>query len=98
MGWPAWALNLRRGNIFCTCPRPDLMPIQSHVRGAVSLFLEGKTAETWHRLSTPSSAEVKARLELYLCSPSMPPWHTIGRPLTLHKPFWHSLWTTDHLR
>jgi len=73
MGWPAWALNLRRSKIFCTCPRPDLKPIQPHVQRVVGLFPEGKAAGAWCRPSTPSNAEVKARLELYLCSPSMPP-------------------------
>jgi hypothetical protein len=31
----------------------------------------------------PSSAEVKERVELYLCSPSGPSWSVIRRPLTL---------------
>ena len=26
----------------------------------------------------PSSAEVKGRLELYICSPSEPPWPVLG--------------------
>jgi len=64
MDWPAWALYLRRGKIFCTCPRPDLMPIQPHVQWIVGLFPEGTAAEAWCRPSTPSIAEVKARLEL----------------------------------
>jgi hypothetical protein len=36
----------------------------------------GKTAGAWRCPSTPSSAEVKERVELYLCSPSRP-----SRPL-----------------
>ena len=31
----------------------------------------------------PSSAEVKERVELYLCSPSGPSWPVIGWPLPL---------------
>jgi hypothetical protein len=31
----------------------------------------------------PSSAEVKERVELHLCSPSGPSWSVIRRPLTL---------------
>ena len=31
----------------------------------------------------PSSAEVEGRVELYICSPSGPPWPLTGRTLTL---------------
>ena len=31
----------------------------------------------------PSSAAVKERIELYICSPSGPSWPVIGRPLPL---------------
>jgi len=32
---------------------------------------------------SPSSAEVEGRVELYICSPSGPPWPLLGRPLPL---------------
>jgi len=37
-----------------------------------------KAAGSWRSPSTPSSAEVKERVELYLYSPSGPSWPDIG--------------------
>ena len=38
-------------------------------------------AGAWRWPPTPSIAEVKERVELYLCSPYVPSWHILGRPL-----------------
>jgi len=43
----------------------------------------GKATRAWRWLPTPSSAEVKERVELYLYSPSGPSWHVLGWPLPL---------------
>ena len=45
------------------------------------VFPEGKAAESWRWSLTPSSAEVKERVELYLYSTSGPSWPVIGWPL-----------------
>jgi hypothetical protein len=42
------------------------------------VFPEGKAAGEWRWQPTPSSAEVKKRVELYLYSPSGPSWSVIG--------------------
>jgi len=42
------------------------------------VFPGGKTAGTWRSPRTPSSVEVKERVELFLCSPSGPAWNVLG--------------------
>jgi hypothetical protein len=42
-----------------------------------------KAARAWHRLRTPSSPEVKERVELYLYFPPGPSWPVVGRNLSL---------------
>jgi hypothetical protein len=42
------------------------------------LFLDVKQLECDVNHPPPSSAEVKERVELFLCSPSVPLWHVIG--------------------
>ena len=57
-----------RGEIFHTRPdRPWVPP--SLLYNGYRVFPGGKAAEAWRRPPTPSSAEVKARVELYPYSP-----------------------------
>jgi len=62
---------------------PNQPPIQW-----VPVFPGGKAAGAWRRSSTPSSAKVKERVELYLYSSSGPQWSVLGwaLPLPLHIP------------
>jgi hypothetical protein len=55
-------------------------------------FLGGKRLGRGNDHPTPSSAEVKERVELYLNSPSGPPWPVLRStlPLPLHCP-WHKI-------
>ena len=50
------------------------------------VFPGGKTAGTWRWQTTPSSAKVKERVELYLYSPSGPSCPVLGWTLPLHLP------------
>ena len=57
--------------------RPALGPTQPPLQWIPVLFRGGKAAEAWRWPTTPSSAEVKEREQLYLYSPSGP-----SRPVT----------------
>ena len=53
-----------------------------YIMGTGSLCAN-RAAGAWRRLRTPSSPEVKERVELYLYSPSGPSWPVVGRTLSL---------------
>ena len=70
-------LPLWRGEIFRTCPdRPGGLP--SLLYNGYTVFIGGKAAGAWLWPPTPSSADVKERVDLYLYSPSGPSWPLIG--------------------
>ena len=81
------------GEIFRTRPdRPWGPP--SLLYNGYRVFPEGKAAGAWRWPSTPSSAEVKERTELYLHSPSGTSWPVIGWPLLLPLPYIYSGFVT----
>jgi hypothetical protein len=70
------------GKIFRTRPdRPWGPP--SLLYNGYRVFPEGKAVGDWRWPSTPSSAEVKERVEIYLYSPSGLSWPVSGWILTL---------------
>jgi hypothetical protein len=70
------------GEIFLTCPdRPWGAP--SLLYNGYRVFPGGKAAGAWRLQPTPSSAEIKERVVLYLYSPSGPSWPILGWTLPL---------------
>ena len=66
-------------------PLSALGPTQTPIQKVLGLS-RGKEAGTWHWPPTPSSAEVKESLELYLYSPYGPLWPVLGWSLPLPLP------------
>ena len=82
-GWMVQGSNPGVGKIFRTrSDRPWGPPSLLYNRYRV--YPEDESAGTWRWQPTPSSAEVKERVELYLHSPSGPSWPVLGWPLPLH--------------
>jgi hypothetical protein len=73
------------GRDFPHPSRPALGPPSLLCNGQ-QVFTGGKAAGAWRWPPTPSSAEVKERVELYLYSTSGPSWPVIGRTLPLPLP------------
>jgi hypothetical protein len=71
------------GEICRTLPELPWGP-PSHLNNGYLIFPGGKAAGTWRWPPTPSSAEVKERVELYLYSTSGPSWPVTR--WTLHLP------------
>jgi len=76
--WTCWVLNPRRGEIFHTPPRPALEPTQPPIQWTPGLTSGVRRPGRGVNHTTPSSAEVKRRVELYLYYPSGPSWLLLG--------------------
>ena len=76
------------GEIFPTLPdRPRGPPSPLHNGYRVWIFPGGKTAGALSLPPTPSSVEVKERVELYLLSPYGSSWPILGWILSLPLPY-----------
>ena len=78
----------RWGEDFSQPSIPAQGPTQPPVQWLPGIFHGGQAAGSWRSPPTPSSAEAKERIELYLYSPSGPSWHVIvwTSPLTQCSP------------
>jgi len=59
-------IESRMGRDFPNSSRPALGPTQSPIKWVPGVFPQDKAVRTWRCPPTPSSAEIKERLELYL--------------------------------
>ena len=59
---------------------PEAYP--SSCKWVLGSFTGGKTSRSWRWPPTPSNAEVKGRVEVYLYSPSGPSWPGLGWTLS----------------
>ena len=71
------------GRDFSHLSRPALRPTQPPIKWVPFLFSGVKAARLWVCPPTPSSTNVKERVELYLYSPSGLSWPVIVWPLHL---------------
>ena len=91
-GWTVRGSNLGGGEIFRS--RPDrLWGPPSLLYNGYRVFQGGKAAVAWRWPPTPSSAQVKERVELYLYSPSGSSWPVLGwtLPFTFTSPLHESI-------
>ena len=76
-------IESRWGRYFPHFSRPALGLTPPPIKYGYRVFPEGKATGAWPWPPTPSSTEVKERVELYLYSPSGPSWPVLGWPLPL---------------
>jgi hypothetical protein len=77
--------NPGRGEIFCTRPDQPWGPPSLLYKGYRLSFLGVKRLGRGVKHPPQSSTEVKARVELYLYSPSRLSWPVLGRTLHIYK-------------
>jgi len=83
-GWTVRGSNPGGSEIFCTRPDgPWGSPSPPPIQWVPDLFLGSKAAGAWRWPPTPSSAEVKERVELYLYSTSGHLWPVVRWTLPL---------------
>jgi hypothetical protein len=80
--WTVRRSNPSEGEIFHTRPERT-WDTPSLLYNGYRVFFEGKAAGAWRWPPTPSSAEVKERVELYHYSPSGSLWPVVGSTLSL---------------
>jgi hypothetical protein len=78
------------GHIFRTCPDRHYAHPASY--NGYRVFTGGKAAGVWRWPTTPSSAEVEERIELYLYSVSGPSWSVLRWNLSLPLPLYPRAW------
>ena len=76
-------MESRWGKDFLHLSKLALVPTQPPIKWVPGFLPWGKTAGAWRWPPTPSSFEVKERVELYLYSPSVPSWPVPGWTLPL---------------
>ena len=94
MGSPG--IESRCGRDFRPCPERPCGP-PSLLHNGYRIFPVDKSAGAWRSPPTPSSAEVKERVELYLYCPSGPSWSVLGWPLPLRVPSYLLHVSTTHM-
>jgi hypothetical protein len=84
-----WTVESLCGRNFPHPSIPALVPTQHPLQWVPVLFPEGKAAETWCWLPTPSCTEVKESVELYLSPVSLsgPSWPVLGWTLPFSLPY-----------
>jgi len=76
--------------VSTSLPLPCVTVCHHVSTGLYRVSPEGKVAGAWRWPPTPSSAEVKERVGLYLYSPFGPSWSVLGWPLPFHWNFYIS--------
>ena len=83
--WTVRSSNSGGGEIFRNRPHRPWGP-PSLLYNGYRVFPGGKAAGAWRWPPTPTTVEVKERVELYLYSPSGPSWPVQGWTLPLSLP------------
>ena len=77
-GWTVRGSNPGAGDIFRNHPDRTWRPHSLILYNEKLVIPGGKASEAWRLAPTPSNAEVKERIALYLYSPSGPSWLVLG--------------------